>query len=233
MNAGVPTPQPPVVPQVPFWKTNEGKKDIVTLLGVAMDVFNYFSPHIPIGMATMVGIALRALLNIFGNPQSTSASVLLLVLLGGMLVGTPASANPLGVPLNPPALGEDDFLLAPIGAIEFNPTTPNNYGLAISESFAFAHVLPSDDKHVVVEPYGFVGLFGAANIGQWVATNGGASWSVDYGIMVGLPKLDASVPEVAFSATWNTINRGDAKLFINIAFPADILPDLLCRKLNL
>lgn len=131
-----------------------------------------------------------------------------------------------------PAGGEDDLILAPVGSIEFNPSTSNNYGLALTESVAFAKVLPGQDaNHVVISPYGFAGVFMAANIGQWAATNGGAAWSIDYGLMIGLPKLDESIPEVAFAASWNTIERGDAKLMINVAFPADILSSVLVHKL--
>lgn len=147
-----------------------------------------------------------------------------LLMVMGFSVG---NANQLFATLNPPSTGEDDFILAPIGSAEFNPSTANNYGLAISESLTFANVLPGQDsKHVVVAPYAFVGFFGAANIGQWVASNGGANWVLDYGVMVGLPKLDASIPEVAFS-----YNFRDGNFLINIAFPADILPTLLVHKL--
>jgi len=153
-------------------------------------------------------------------------------ILGFFLLASVGSANPLQALAQPPSTGEDIFVLAPIGAVEFNPSSPNNYGLAVAESIGFVNVLPgADSKHVVVSPYGFVGFFGAANIGQWVASNGNAPWSIDYGIMVGLPKLDQSIPEVAFSATWNSIQRGDAKLMINVAFPADILPSILVHPL--
>jgi hypothetical protein len=144
-----------------------------------------------------------------------------------MLLSAPAFSMNLFADLNPPAGGEDDFILAPVGAIEFNPSTKDNYGLAISESIAFARVLPGqDNKHVIVAPYGFFGIFGAANIGKWVDTNGGAAWLLDYGLMVGLPKLDEGIPEVAFS--WNI---RDNSLMINVAFPADILPAFLVHKL--
>ena len=65
-------PDPTAVPvaPVPFWKTPEGLKDISTLAGIGIDVLNYFSPHIPPGVATMVGLALRAVINLTtgGNP---------------------------------------------------------------------------------------------------------------------------------------------------------------------
>jgi hypothetical protein len=133
---------------------------------------------------------------------------------------------------SPPAGGENAWVIAPIGAAEFNPSSSNNYGLAISEAIGYANLLPgADSSHVVVSPYAFVGPFLAANIGQWVATNGGAQISFDYGLMIGLPKLDATLPEVAFSATWNTVNHQGCKLLIDVAFPADILSDILVHKL--
>ena len=164
--------------------------------------------------------------NIFRNKlkEKMMKKFILLVLL--MLVSTSSFAMSLFSDLNPPVGGEDDFILAPIGAIEFNPSTKDNYGLALSESISFARVFPgSDNKHVIVSPYGFLGFFGAANIGQWVATNGGANWIVDYGVMIGLPKLDEAIPEVAFS-----YNFRDGAVMINVAFPADILPGFLVHK---
>ena len=59
-----------------------------------------------------------------------------------------------------------------------------------------------------------------------VATNGGSNWQFDLGPIIGLPKLDESIPEVAFS-----YNLRDGKFLINVAFPADILPSLLVHKL--
>ena len=142
-----------------------------------------------------------------------------------------AYANPLAG-ISPVTAPEDDFIIAPIGAAEFNPSTPNNYGLAISEAFAFAKLMPGpDSNHVAVSPYFFVGPFICANIGQWVSTNGNSPWSLDYGLMVGLPKLDETLPEVAFSATWNSITGGPAKLTIDVAFPVDILNNILVHKL--
>lgn len=153
------------------------------------------------------------------------------LLLALMFLTGSAFANPLTTPISVNPSGEDLWGYAPIGAIEFNPSNSDNYGLAISESLFFGHVVQSDPTHVVVSPYFFTGLFAAANIGAWAQSNGNANISVDYGIMVGLPKLDSTLPEVAFSATWNTINRGDAKLFIDVAFPADILSDILVHRL--
>ncbi len=65
--SGAPGPQP----QVPFYKTPEGLKDISTLAGIGIDVLNYFSPHIPPGLSTLIGLALRAVINLTtgGNPQ--------------------------------------------------------------------------------------------------------------------------------------------------------------------
>ena len=138
-----------------------------------------------------------------------------------------ASANPLAAIAQPPAGGEDVFVVAPIGSIEFNPTTKDNYGLAFTECISFAKVLPGQDaNHVMVSPYVFVGIFGAANIGDWVAANGGAAWQFDYGPMVGLPKLDDTLPEVAFSYNLRT-----SQFMINAAFPVDILPSILVHKL--
>ena len=155
----------------------------------------------------------------------------LFLLLALTLISSVAVAGPIGLAINPPAGGEDAFILAPIGALEFNPTTKADYGLAISESLAFARLFPADDKHVVISPYAFVGVFAAANIGKWVDTNGNAPLSVDYGFMVGLPKLDMTIPEVAFSLKWNSINRGAAQIMVNAAFPSDILSDILVSKL--
>ena len=148
-----------------------------------------------------------------------------------MLMSSLSYAGALTTPISVPSTGAQEFVLAPIGALEFNPSTPNNYGLAVAESVCLANLMPADSSHVFVSPVLFVGVFAAANIGKWVATNGGASWSIDYGIMVGLPKLDDTLPEVAFSASWNTQERGDAKIMINAAVPVDILPDVLVHKL--
>jgi len=165
------------------------------------------------------------------KPQTPKAGMVLALL--GLMSLTPVLANPIGVPLNPGPNGEDALVMAPLGALEFNPSNSSNYGLAFSESLAFAHVTMADDSHVAIDPYLFVGLFGAANIGGWVNSNGGEPWTLDYGVMVGLPKLDATLPEVAFSAKWNSEVRGSAVMMINVAFPVDILPDVLCRKINL
>lgn len=148
-----------------------------------------------------------------------------------LLLASTANAGWLTDPIQPPVGGEVDWILAPIGALEFAPSTPSNYGLTLAESVGIAKVLPADATHVVISPYFFVGAFVAADIGMWVNSNGTQAISIDYGIMVGLPKLDDTLPEVAFSAAWNSINRGDAKLMINVAFPADILSDILVHKL--
>jgi len=148
-----------------------------------------------------------------------------------MLLAPVVNAGWLTSPIQVPPGGEIDWVLAPIGAIEFAPSTPSNYGLVLAESIGLANVLPADQSHVVVSPYFFVGGFVAADIGMWVNSNGQSAISLDYGLMVGLPKLDDTLPEVAFSAAWNSINRGDAKLMINVAFPADILPDILVHRL--
>ena len=151
----------------------------------------------------------------------------LLLLVAFLMVAGSGWSMQLFATLNPPQGGEDDFILAPIGSIEFNPSTPNNYGLAISESIAFAKVLPGQDSnHVVVSPYAFFGIFVADDIGQWVSTNGGSAMLFDYGIMVGLPKLDESIPEVAFS-----VNFRNQALMVNVAFPADILSSVFVHKL--
>lgn len=151
----------------------------------------------------------------------------LFLLLALMFVSVPAMAVPLFATLNPPIGGEDDVVIAPIGAIEFNPSTKDNYGLAISESIGLVKVLPGPDaKHFILSPYAFVGFFCAANIGSWVATSGHANIGFDYGPMIGLPKLDEAIPEVAFS-----YNLRNGSFLINVAFPADILPSLLVHKL--
>lgn len=63
----------PVVasPNPPFWKTPEGQKDIVTLAGVATDLVNLYGHFLPQGVATAIGLGLRAVINLFsgGNPQ--------------------------------------------------------------------------------------------------------------------------------------------------------------------
>lgn len=154
-----------------------------------------------------------------------------LLLVALLLLPCLANAGWLTTPIQPAQGGEVDWILAPIGALEFAPSTPSNYGLTLAESIGIARVLPADPSHVVISPYFFVGGFVAADIGMWVNSNGQQAISLDYGLMVGLPKLDDTLPEVAFSAAWNSINRGDAKLMINVAFPADILPDILVHKL--
>ena len=71
MADGTPGPAPvPAVNVTPFYKTPEGQKDICTLAGILLDVLNYFSPHIPPGVATLAGLALRSIINLYsgGNP---------------------------------------------------------------------------------------------------------------------------------------------------------------------
>lgn len=68
MQAGVPTPTPSQAP-VPWYKDVENQKDIATALGVAMELFNAYQPHIPPGVAVGVGILLRAGLNYFNGGQ--------------------------------------------------------------------------------------------------------------------------------------------------------------------
>lgn len=149
------------------------------------------------------------------------------LLMALLLLSVPAFSMQLFAPLNPPAGGEDDFILAPIGSVEFNPTTKDNYGLAFTECISFSKIIPgTDSKHVIVSPYVFIGIFGAANIGKWVDANGGAPWEFDFGPMVGLPKLDETLPEVAFA-----YNLRNSSFMINVAFPADILPSILVHKL--
>lgn len=63
-----PTPSPA---KVQFWETNEGRKDIAVLLGLGVEVLNYYTPMMHPGVATMVGLALRAGLNLVGNPEVT------------------------------------------------------------------------------------------------------------------------------------------------------------------
>lgn len=141
-----------------------------------------------------------------------------------MLLAVPAFA---GWGIQSPSAPEDDFILGPIGAVEFNPSNSNNYGLAISESLCYAKLSQGpDSNHTLVEPYGFVGLFAAADIGQWVDTNAQAAVVIDYGIMVGLPKLDVTLPEVAFSYNFRTNG-----FLIDAAFPADVIANVLCKKL--
>lgn len=69
MQAGVPTGQPSPAPVVPWYKDVENQKDIATALGVAMELFNAYQPHIPPGVAVGVGILLRAGLNYFNGGQ--------------------------------------------------------------------------------------------------------------------------------------------------------------------
>ena len=216
----------PVVVKVPFWQTNEGKKDIVMIAGCILDLLNAYSKTIPPGILTGAGIILGRIINIFGNPDATMKVVAPVLLFLLMLAPSPVMAVPLTA-VAPAPVNQDSFILAPIGAIEFNPSTKDNYGLAISESISFAQLLPGpDETHLVVSPYAFFGVFCAANIGQWVATNAHADIAFDYGLMVGLPKLDVSIPEVAFS-----YNFRDNAFLINVAFPADILPSFLVHKL--
>lgn len=126
-----------------------------------------------------------------------------------------------------PASPEDAFILGPIGAVEFNPSNSNNYGLALSESFVYGKLSSGpDSNHTLVSPYAFIGLFVAADVGQWVDTNANAPVVFDYGIMVGLPKLDVTLPEVAFSYNFRTNG-----FLIDAAFPADVIANVLCKKL--
>lgn len=141
-----------------------------------------------------------------------------------MLLSVPAFA---GWGIQSPVTPEDDFILGPIGAFEFNPSTSNNYGLAISESICYAELSQGPDpNHTLVSPFAFVGLFAAANVGQWVATDANAPVVIDYGVMVGLPKLDVTLPELAFSYNFRTNG-----FLIDAAFPADILSNVLLKKL--
>lgn len=52
--------------KIPFYKTNEGRKDIATILGVIGEFVNAFSKSIPPGVSVGVGILIRAGLNLFG-----------------------------------------------------------------------------------------------------------------------------------------------------------------------
>jgi len=64
------TPAPtPINTPVPWYKDNENQKDIATALGVAMELFNAYQPHIPPGVSVGVGILLRAGLNYFGGSK--------------------------------------------------------------------------------------------------------------------------------------------------------------------
>ena len=72
-------PVPPVTPAVcptcgagavPFYKTTEGQKDICTLAGIGVDALNYFSPHIPPGLASIVGFGLRAVINLYSGGKA-------------------------------------------------------------------------------------------------------------------------------------------------------------------
>ena len=62
--AVTPTPTP-----IPWYKDNENQKDIATALGVAMELFNAYQPHIPPGAGVGLGILLRAGLNYFGGQK--------------------------------------------------------------------------------------------------------------------------------------------------------------------
>lgn len=61
-----------------------------------------------------------------------------------MLLHSSANAGWLTTPIQPAAGGEVDWILAPIGALEFAPSTPSNYGLTLAESIGIARVLPAD-----------------------------------------------------------------------------------------
>jgi hypothetical protein len=45
-------------------------KDLVVLAGVGLDGLNYLSPHIPPGVSSMVGLALRAIINLFSRGKT-------------------------------------------------------------------------------------------------------------------------------------------------------------------
>jgi hypothetical protein len=213
-------------------------RNLITALFCGAEGIHFLIPQVPLGISTSLGLLVRAIMDQMypavaaNDPTSPTVAPVVppVVKVGLFLLVMLACSPSFAVPLTavaPTNVGEDDIILAPIGAIEFNPSTKDNYGLAISESISFAQLLPGpDSNHVVVSPYAFFGVFCAANIGQWVATNAHADVQFDYGLMVGLPKLDVSIPEVAFS-----YNFRDSAFLINVAFPADILPAILVHKL--
>jgi hypothetical protein len=63
-----PTPNPPqsviTIPVKP-----EVMKDVVVLAGIGLDGLNLLSPHIPPGVSSIIGLALRAIINLFSGGQ--------------------------------------------------------------------------------------------------------------------------------------------------------------------
>lgn len=127
-------------------------------------------------------------------------------------------------------LSEDCFLLMPITDVSFNLGQANNYGLGGAYGFVFANVSPADATHVNVMPYFFIGPFISANVSEFVNSNGKDAPGATIGLVLGLPKLDKDIPEIAVQFGWD-LRGGPSTISIDAAFPLMIAPDSTIHKL--
>lgn len=220
---------------VPFYQRPEVQKDVVVLAGIGVDVLNYFSPHIQPGLASVIGLALRAIINLFSGGKSNPAAMILFLLGFSMLSASAYAANPIGVPVNPPEGGEDDLVVMPFNNINTYTTQgKTNYGLGLAYGIAFANLMPVSVGKVQVSPYSYFAIYTSVEIAPWLNSTG--PLSVDYGFMVGLPQLDQSIPEIGITGNWNSLDgqflQGSPTLGIQLAFPLDILSGSLIRKIQ-
>ena len=157
-----------------------------------------------------------------------------LIILVFLMVGNCFASNPIGVPLNPPVGGEDDLVLMPFTNVNaYTVNTKTNYGLGLAWGLAFANVQPETATSVDIQPYAFIAPYASVEIANWINSQGNAPWSVDYGLMIGLPQLDTAIPEIGLTINWNSLTGNTSSIGIVLAFPTDILSDKLVRKINL
>lgn len=148
------------------------------------------------------------------------------------LPGAPFSYGPQfqKLALIAPVSTENDWILMPITDVNFNLGQADNYGLGAAYGLVFAAVQPEDATHVNVNPFFFIGPFISANVGEFVNSNGKDAPSAEFGFVVGLPKLDANIPEIGVQCGWDT-RGGPAILSIDASFPLMIAPDSTIVKL--
>ena len=151
-----------------------------------------------------------------------------------LMVGNCFATNPIGVPLNPPPQGEDDFLFMPFTNVNtYTVNSKTNYGLGVAWGLAFANVLPEDQGHSMIQPFAYFAPYASVEIANWVNSGANAPWSVDYGLMFGLPQLDSTIPEIGLTVNWNSLTGNQSTVGVVLAFPTDILSNVLVRKINL
>ena len=161
-----------------------------------------------------------------------------LFFIGFLLLASIAQAtNPIGVPLGMvPSNGENCWLAMPFTNVnEYTLNNQTNYGLGVAYGLAFANVTPSTPTSVNIDPFVFLAVYDSVEIADWVNHTG--PLSDDYGLMLGLPRLDSSIPEICLTLNWNSLTNGDpfkqsATIGIATSFPTDILSNFLVRKIN-